>query len=81
MSGLNYTVFRGSKNGQVVRDITHRHGLVDDEVLITITHSGVCGTDIHFQTAGCVLGHEGVGIVTAVGPGATILKQFVVFHP
>ena len=80
ISGIDYIVFRGSKNGQVVRDITHRDYLVDDEVLITITHSAVCGTDIHYQRAGCVLGHEGIGIVTAVGPKATILKQCVVFH-
>lgn len=33
------------------------------EVLVKVTHSGVCGTDVHDRTSGCGLGHEGVGIV------------------
>jgi len=32
-----------------------------------ITHSGLCGTDIHYFEYGQVLGHEGVGIVLDIG--------------
>ncbi|KAG4420794.1 hypothetical protein IFR04_006074 [Cadophora malorum] len=32
------------------------------EVLVRVTHSGVCGTDVHDRDSGCGLGHEGVGI-------------------
>ncbi len=55
---------------------------VDDpgpgEVLVTVTASGVCGSDIHAlhgqSNAGVlpmVAGHEGSGTVEAVGPGVT----------
>src|SRR3954471_3637854 len=52
----------------------------DDEVLIRITSCGVCGTDkgcIHglepYPTPG-VLGHEGAGIVEAIGTNVTLVK-------
>jgi Alcohol dehydrogenase GroES-like domain len=32
-----------------------------------VTHSGLCGTDLHYFGYGQVLGHEGVGIVLDVG--------------
>lgn len=44
------------------------------EVLIKITHSGVCGTDVHYIPYGVALGHEGVGIVEKVGSEVTQLK-------
>lgn len=52
------------------------------EVLVQITHSGVCHTDA-FTLSGddpegifpSVLGHEGAGIVVAVGEGVTTLKE------
>lgn len=51
------------------------------EVLIRITHTGVCHTDA-FTLSGddpegvfpCVLGHEGSGIVVEVGEGVTSVK-------
>ncbi|RMJ18408.1 hypothetical protein CDV36_001878 [Fusarium kuroshium] len=36
------------------------------QVLVKITHSGVCGTDEHYKTADMVLGHKGIGTVEAV---------------
>ncbi|HEU5322523.1 MAG TPA: alcohol dehydrogenase AdhP [Methylomirabilota bacterium] len=47
------------------------------EVLVRVSASGVCHTDLHAATADwpvkprlpVILGHEGVGRVTAVGPG------------
>ncbi|CAK7214655.1 putative secondary metabolism biosynthetic enzyme [Sporothrix bragantina] len=41
------------------------------EVLVRITHSGVCGTDAHDRTANCGLGHEGVGLVERIGSEVT----------
>ena len=51
------------------------------EVLVRITHTGVCHTDA-FTLSGddpegvfpCVLGHEGAGIVVEVGEGVTSVK-------
>ncbi len=48
------------------------------EVLVKISHTGVCHTDA-FTLSGddpeglfpCVLGHEGAGVVVAIGPGVT----------
>lgn len=44
------------------------------EVLVRITHSGLCGTDGHDRTAGCGLGHEGIGIVQEVGREVTAVQ-------
>ncbi|HZP31700.1 MAG TPA: zinc-binding dehydrogenase [Acidimicrobiia bacterium] len=46
------------------------------EVLVRIAASGICGSDLHVlhgrssvTVLPCVLGHEGAGVVEAVGPG------------
>jgi D-arabinose 1-dehydrogenase-like Zn-dependent alcohol dehydrogenase len=44
------------------------------EVLVKITHSGLCGTDLYYIEPGCVLGHEGVGVVEKIGDAVTIHK-------
>ncbi|KAM3541305.1 putative formaldehyde dehydrogenase AdhA [Beauveria bassiana] len=62
-------VFKGSPSGRVIkqaRPITD-HSLKDEQVLVRITHSGICGTDEHYKTEDMVLGHEGVGVVEAIG--------------
>ncbi len=47
----------------------------DDEILVQITATGICHTDLFFKSVipvelgPCVLGHEGAGVVTAVGAG------------
>jgi S-(hydroxymethyl)mycothiol dehydrogenase len=46
------------------------------EVLVKVLASGVCHTDLHFQqghigTLPVLMGHEGAGVVEAVGPGVT----------
>jgi D-arabinose 1-dehydrogenase-like Zn-dependent alcohol dehydrogenase len=40
---VEFTVFKGSEEGKIVKSTTTRN-LRADEVLIKITHSGVCGT-------------------------------------
>lgn len=44
------------------------------DVLIKITHASLCGTDVYMIPSGCALGHEGVGIVEAVGSQVETLK-------
>lgn len=48
--------------------------LLDHEVLIKTTHSGLCYTDVHAKHKGCGLGHEGVGIVEKTGLAVTSLR-------
>jgi S-(hydroxymethyl)mycothiol dehydrogenase len=49
------------------------------EVLVRVLASGVCHTDLHFQlgsigTLPVLMGHEGAGVVEAVGEGVTTPK-------
>jgi threonine dehydrogenase-like Zn-dependent dehydrogenase len=51
------------------------------DVIVRITSSGICGSDLHlyevlgpFMTEGDILGHEPMGIVEEVGPDVTALK-------
>ena len=41
------------------------------QVLIKITHSGLCGTDLAVMPYGLALGHEGVGVVAELGSKVT----------
>jgi D-arabinose 1-dehydrogenase-like Zn-dependent alcohol dehydrogenase len=70
-----FTVFKGSKEGKIVKSQTTKPDLTDDQVLIKVTASGLCGTDEHFRKGDMVLGHEGVGVVDATGPGVKSLKK------
>jgi threonine dehydrogenase-like Zn-dependent dehydrogenase len=74
MATLENTVFRGV-DGVVKRvPLKLSAQLGPKEVLIKITHSGLCGTDVHFIPSGAALGHEGVGIVEQVGSEVTQFK-------
>ncbi len=51
------------------------------DAVVRITRTTICGTDLHILKGdlptcapGTVLGHEGVGVVDAVGPGVTTFK-------
>ncbi|KAL2867263.1 alcohol dehydrogenase [Aspergillus lucknowensis] len=51
------------------------------DAIVRVTHTGVCGTDLHIIqgrvpscSAGRILGHEGVGIIDALGPGVANLR-------
>ena len=51
------------------------------DVIVEITSSGICGSDLHlievmapFMTVGDVMGHEPMGIVREVGPDVTEVK-------
>src|SRR5262244_1843036 len=59
-----------------------RRELLPGQVLVKVEASGLCHTDIHAANGDWpvkpsppfIPGHEGVGIVTAAGPGATLHK-------
>jgi D-arabinose 1-dehydrogenase-like Zn-dependent alcohol dehydrogenase len=74
MSSYKFTVWRSQKDGSIIEDTTERSELKGDEVYLDVTHSGVCGTDLHYLSSGIALGHEGVGVVEAVGPEVKKLK-------
>ncbi|ORX34857.1 chaperonin 10-like protein [Kockovaella imperatae] len=64
-----FTVFKGSKDGAIVKSSTTKSDdLEGDQVLVKITASGLCYTDLHYKTQDMVLGHEGIGRVEAIGP-------------
>lgn len=73
MDGTQRSYLAGSATGALERR-TAPIALGALEVLVRITHSGVCGTDAHDRTASCGLGHEGVGIVERIGPEVTAVQ-------
>ncbi|GCB21461.1 alcohol dehydrogenase [Aspergillus awamori] len=73
--GYDFTVFKGSKDGSIQKATTHRDDLQRDQVLVRLTHSGVCFTDVHYQHADMALGHEGVGVIEEIGPEVHGLRK------
>ncbi|KAJ6521936.1 putative NADP-dependent alcohol dehydrogenase C 2 [Mycena vulgaris] len=64
--GIDFTVFKGTPEG-IVQATTHSASPTGNQILIKITHSGICGTDEHYKEANIGLGHEGVGTVQQLG--------------
>ena len=71
----DFTVYKGSKDGSIKKSTTHQGPLERDQVVVKITHSGLCGTDEHYRSADQVLGHEGAGVVQETGPDVRDLKK------
>ncbi|RDW61682.1 hypothetical protein BP5796_11574 [Coleophoma crateriformis] len=44
------------------------------DVLVKITHSSLCGTDLAYIPYGIALGHEGIGVIEKVGSAVTRLN-------
>ena len=61
---VEFTVYKGSKDGSIVKSTTTKE-LAADQVLLKVSHSGVCGTDEHYKHSDMALGHEGVGTIEA----------------
>lgn len=61
------TGYSGSSSGKIVSITGNKRTLAPNQVVIDITHSGICGTDLHFRKADMILGHEGVGVISRVG--------------
>ena len=70
---VTFDVFRGNEDGKIVSTKTTR-ALAPSQVFVRITHSGLCGTDLHYLHSGQGLGHEGVGIVERIGRDVTTPK-------
>ena len=68
-----YTNYGGS-NGAIKPIKTPKPTLGPKEILIKITHTGVCATDLAYLEYGIALGHEGVGIVEEIGSAVTQFK-------
>ncbi|KAF1937624.1 GroES-like protein [Clathrospora elynae] len=71
----SFTVYKGSKEGKIVKAQTTKDELKDDQVLLKVTASGLCGTDEHYKGADMALGHEGAGVVEEIGPNVKDLKK------
>ncbi|RMJ27960.1 alcohol dehydrogenase [Aspergillus sp. HF37] len=72
---MEFSVFKGSPDGTVKKATTRKGDLKGDQVLVRVTHSGVCYTDVHYQHADMALGHEGAGVVEATGPDTQDLAK------
>lgn len=73
MALQNLTYLVGDSNDCI--QIKHsQRAIAGLEVLVRVTHCGLCGTDSHDRTSGCGLGHEGVGIIDEVGECVTAVS-------
>ncbi|KAH8703641.1 putative alcohol dehydrogenase [Talaromyces proteolyticus] len=73
MTGSTFTVFRDTESTAIKADQTTLF-LDAHDVLVKITHAGLCGTDQHFRHKGIALGHEGAGVVEEIGQEVTIVE-------
>ena len=76
---MRAAVFREVGAPLGIEDVT-LHDPGDGMVAVKLRASGVCHSDVSFidgtmpQATPAVLGHEGAGVVTALGPGVTALS-------
>lgn len=72
--GKTYTIYK-PQGATIVSSTTTIPPLGPHDILVRITHSGICGTDhvMSSLAAPIALGHEGVGIVEDVG---SLVTQF-----
>ena len=75
--GIDFTVYKGSKDGSIVEAKGHRD-VGPTEALVELSHCGVCGTDEHYRHYEMGLGHEGVGQISELGPGASRISDLKV---
>ncbi|KAI6042531.1 NADP-dependent alcohol dehydrogenase [Pisolithus marmoratus] len=76
MTGIDFTVYKGSPSGKILMGSTYKD-VRPDEVLLRITHAGLCGTDLHYKNQDMVLSHEGVGVVEKTGSKVAHFKVYV----
>lgn len=51
----SFTVYKGSKDGIAVKSTAPKPQLTGDKVLMRITASGLCGTDLHYVSGAPLL--------------------------
>jgi S-(hydroxymethyl)glutathione dehydrogenase / alcohol dehydrogenase len=78
---MKAVTYQGIKNVEVreVKDPEIKNG---DDIIVKVTSSAICGSDLHLIHAmipnlptGFVIGHEPMGVVEEVGPEVTKLKK------
>jgi D-arabinose 1-dehydrogenase-like Zn-dependent alcohol dehydrogenase len=74
MTSIVQHVYRSIDNGPVKKVPSELPGLGPKQVLIRVTHSSLCATDLAYVNYGIALGHEGIGIVEKVGSEVLALK-------
>ncbi|NGN94774.1 alcohol dehydrogenase catalytic domain-containing protein [Nocardioides sp. KC13] len=64
-----------------VEEVPDPHIVDDDDIIVEVTSTGLCGSDLHlyevltgFMTPGDVVGHEPMGIVAETGPAVRELS-------
>ena len=45
----SFIVFKGSQDGSIKKSETSKADLKGDQVLVKVTASGLCGTDLHYR--------------------------------
>lgn len=77
---MKAVTFQGAKDIQV-KNVKDPEIQKKDDIIVKITSTAICGTDLHiYQGAlplrkGYVIGHEPMGIVEEVGPDVTKVKK------
>ncbi|WP_085505552.1 zinc-dependent alcohol dehydrogenase [Thalassobacillus devorans] len=77
---MKAVTFQGKENMQV-KDVEAPSIQQPDDMIVKITASGICGSDLHLYKGGIepeqdyIVGHEPMGIVEEVGPEVKNLKK------
>ena len=77
-SEMDAAVYRGHKTVTVERRPVPRPG--PGEVLVEVSHCGICGSDLHMMvedwgSPGLVFGHEYSGVIAAIGTPEELKAQ------
>lgn len=74
------TKYKGSPSGEIVEVTVPTPEPDEWEVLVRVTHSGICGSDLYFVHRDIVLGHEGAGFVEKIGPRVVDFEMYLPFQ-
>lgn len=81
---MKAVTYQGVKN-VVVKEVPDAKIEKPDDMIVKITSTAICGSDLHLihgmipnLQENYVIGHEPMGIVEEVGPGVTNLKKATV---
>ena len=67
---FTFTTWTGTQGAAEPKTIS-KPALTGHQVYVRTTHSGVCGTDVHYHHGGIGQGNEGAGVIEAIGPEVT----------
>ncbi|MBM7602213.1 S-(hydroxymethyl)glutathione dehydrogenase/alcohol dehydrogenase [Metabacillus crassostreae] len=78
MKAVTYQGFMDVK----VKDVSEPIIKNSDDIIVKITHSSICGSDLHFYHGmipslqkGSIIGHEAIGIVHEIGEGVSKVSK------